>query len=82
MKIVRNSGKEGAVVVEKLLLKNDGKGDWRSGYDAQHDVFVDMFESGIVDPTKVVRTALEDAASVAGLLTTTEVLVVENENEA
>ena len=61
------------MVVGKLLELNDEN----KGYDAQNDVYVDMFEAGIIDPTKVVRTALQDAASVAGLMITTEAMVAE-----
>ncbi|MFQ5959493.1 MAG: TCP-1/cpn60 chaperonin family protein, partial [Alphaproteobacteria bacterium] len=71
--IAENSGAEGAVVVGKLL---DGK-DPKRGFDAQEEKFVDMFKAGIVDPTKVVRIALQDAASVAGRLVTTEAMVAE-----
>jgi chaperonin GroEL len=71
--IVRNSGGEGSIVVGKLLEKND----YKFGFDAQTDQYVDMIKAGIVDPAKVVRTALQDAASVAGLLITTEAMVAE-----
>ncbi|WP_317054863.1 chaperonin GroEL [Roseovarius rhodophyticola] len=71
--IARNAGKDGAYIVDQLTRKNDTV--W--GYDAQTDQFVDMFEAGIVDPTKVVRIALQDAASIAGLMMTTEAVVVE-----
>ncbi len=71
--IVRNAGKDGSVVAGKLLERNDS--GW--GYDAQEDRFVEMVGAGIVDPTKVVRTALQDAASIAGLLVTTEAMVAE-----
>ena len=71
--IVRNSGGEGSIVVGKLLEKND----YKQGFDAQTDKYVDMIKAGIVDPAKVVRTALQDAASVAGLLITTEAMVAE-----
>lgn len=71
--IVANSGGDGSVIVGKLLEK----GDQNHGYDAQNDKYVDMFAAGIIDPTKVVRTALQDAASVAGLLITTEAMVAE-----
>ncbi len=54
----------------------DGK-DPKRGYDAQNGKYTDMFKAGIVDPTKVVRCALQDAASVAGLLVTTEAMVAE-----
>lgn len=72
--IVNNAGDaEGSVVVQTLL---EGK-DKRRGYNAQTGKYVDMLEAGIVDPTKVVRTALADASSVAGLLTTTEIVISE-----
>ncbi|XGW15948.1 hypothetical protein V3C99_001422 [Haemonchus contortus] len=71
--IVKNAGLEPASIVEKILL-NDNIG---YGYDALNDKFVDMFEAGIIDPTKVVRTALQDAAGVASLLATTECVVTE-----
>jgi chaperonin GroEL len=71
--IVENAGVEGSVVVGKLLEKND----FAYGYDAQEGVYGDLFKAGIIDPTKVVRTALQDAASVAGLLITTEAMVAE-----
>ena len=71
--IAENAGVEGAVVVGKLLeSKND-----KLGFDAQNEDYVDMVKAGIIDPTKVVRTALQDAASVAGLLVTTEAMVAE-----
>ncbi len=71
--IASNAGVDGSIVVGKLLDKNDAK----FGYDAQKDVFGDMFGFGIIDPTKVVRVALQDAASVAGLLITTEAMIAE-----
>jgi chaperonin GroEL len=70
--IAENAGADGSVVVGKLL---DSKGG-NYGYDAQSGAFGDMFEAGIVDPAKVVRIALQDAASVAGLLITTEAIIV------
>jgi chaperonin GroEL len=71
--IVQNAGHDGAVVVGKLIDRNDS--NW--GFDAQTNQYVDMFKAGIIDPTKVVRCALQDAASVAGLLVTTEAMVAE-----
>jgi chaperonin GroEL len=71
--IVVNAGADGSIVAGKLLEKNDAN----YGYDAQNDTYVDMFKAGIVDPTKVVRTALQDAASIAGLLITTEAMIAE-----
>jgi chaperonin GroEL len=71
--IAENAGMDGAVVVGKLADKDDA--NW--GYNAQSGEYVDMVKAGIVDPTKVVRLALQDAASVAGLLVTTEAMVAE-----
>ncbi len=71
--IAENAGVDGAVVVGKLLESKDTN----YGYNAQEGVYTDMIKSGIVDPTKVVRTALQDAASVASLLITTEAMVTE-----
>jgi chaperonin GroEL len=71
--IAENAGIEGSVVVGKLLEKKD----FTWGYDAQNGDYVNLVKAGIVDPTKVVRTALQDAASIAGLLITTEAMVAE-----
>ena len=71
--IAENAGADGAVVAGKLLESNDEN----LGFDAQKETYSDMFKAGIIDPTKVVRTALQDAASVAGLLITTEAMVAE-----
>jgi chaperonin GroEL len=71
--VAENAGTEGSVVVGKLLDRNDVN----YGYDAQTGEYVDMVKSGIIDPTKVVRLALQNAASVAGLLVTTEAMVAE-----
>ena len=71
--IAVNAGTDGSIVVGKLL---DSK-DTNYGYDAQKGEFTDMVRAGIIDPTKVVRHALQDAASVAGLLITTEAMVAE-----
>ena len=71
--IAENSGVEGSIVVGKIM---DNKSE-TYGFDAQDEKYVDMIEAGIVDPAKVVRTALQDAASVAGLLVTTEAMVAE-----
>ncbi|MEH0007188.1 MAG: chaperonin GroEL [Flavobacteriales bacterium] len=70
--IVNNSGVEGSVVVAKV---REGKGDF--GYDAKNNHYVNMLDAGIIDPTKVARVALENAASVAGMLVTTETVVTE-----
>ena len=71
--IAENSGSDGAVVAGKILEKKSAT--W--GFDAQEGKYVDMVKAGIIDPTKVVRAALQDAASVAGLLITTEAMVAE-----
>ncbi len=70
--IAQNSGKDGAVVVEEIL---ENKGNW--GYDARRDEFCDMVKTGIIDPAKVVRSALQNAASVAGTLLMSNVMVTE-----
>ncbi len=70
--IADNSGQDGAVVVSRIL---EGKGSF--GYDARRDEYCDLVEAGIIDPAKVVRTALQNAASVAGLLLMTNVMVTE-----
>ena len=71
--IAENAGVEGSVVVGKLTEKVDRS----RGYDAQTHSYVDMFKAGIIDPTKVVRIALQDAGSIGGLLVTTEAMVAE-----
>ena len=69
--IAENAGNEGSIVVGKI---SDNKSQ-TYGFNAQTEEYVDMIEAGIVDPAKVVRTALQDAASVAGLLITTEAMI-------
>ncbi|HEY2756481.1 MAG TPA: chaperonin GroEL [Pseudolabrys sp.] len=76
--IAENSGVEGSIVVGKIL---DEKSE-TFGFDAQNEEYVDMVDKGIIDPAKVVRTALQDAGSVAGLLITTEAMVAELPKEA
>jgi chaperonin GroEL len=71
--IAENAGVDGSIVVGKLLESANAN----QGFDAQTGQYVDMLKAGIIDPTKVVRTALQDAASVAGLLVTTEAMVAE-----
>ncbi len=75
--IAENSGIDGAVVAGKLAETKDPK----RGYDARTGKYRDMIKAGIIDPTKVVRTALEDAASVAGLMITTEAMIAEKPDE-
>jgi chaperonin GroEL len=76
--IAENAGVEGSIVVGKIL---DEKSE-TYGFDAQNEEYVDMVAKGIIDPAKVVRTALQDAASIAGLLVTTEAMVAELPREA
>ncbi len=76
--IAENAGVEGSIVVNKIL---ENKSE-TYGFDAQTENYVDMLEKGIVDPAKVVRAALQDAASVAGLLVTTEAMVAETPKDA
>ena len=71
--IAENAGEDGAVISGKILDRDE----YNWGFDAQSGEFKDLVKAGIVDPTKVVRTALQDAASVAGLLVTTEAMVAE-----
>ena len=75
--IVDNAGGEGSVVINKVL---EGKGDF--GYDAKSDAYVDMLKAGIIDPKKVTRVALENAASVAGMILTTECALVDIKEDA
>jgi chaperonin GroEL len=70
--IVENAGGEGSVVINKVL---EGKGDF--GYDAKSDSYVDMLKAGIIDPKKVTRVALENAASVSGMILTTECALID-----
>lgn len=74
--IVANAGKEGAVVVQKV---REGKGDF--GYNARMDVYENMHKAGVVDPAKVTRVALENAASIAGMFLTTECVIVEKKED-
>ena len=74
--IVFNAGKEGAVVVQKV---REGKGDY--GYNARTDVYENFFAAGVVDPAKVCRVALENAASIAGMFLTTECVITEKKEE-
>ena len=75
--IVDNAGGEGSVVINKVL---EGKGDF--GYDAKSDAYVDMLKAGIIDPKKVTRVALENAASVAGMILTTECALIDIKEDA
>jgi len=74
--IVFNAGKEGAVVVQKV---SEGTGDF--GYNARTDVYENLYEAGVIDPAKVTRIALENAASIAGMFLTTECVLVEEKED-
>ena len=74
--IVVNAGKEGAVIVQKV---REGKGDF--GYNARTDTFENLFETGVIDPAKVTRVALENAASIAGMMLTTECVIADKKEE-
>ncbi len=75
--IVANAGKEGAVVVQKI---KEGKGDF--GYNARTDEYQNLLETGVIDPAKVTRVALENAASIAGMFLTTEAVIVEEKDDS
>ena len=74
--IANNAGADGAVIVGKLLESTDAT----LGYNAQSGEFTDLIKAGVIDPTKVVRSSLQNAASVAGLLITTEAMVAEKDD--
>ncbi|MGI9090129.1 MAG: chaperonin GroEL [Gemmatimonadaceae bacterium] len=75
--IVQNAGGEGSIVIEKVRAAKDNT----FGYNALTDTYEDLVQAGVIDPTKVTRTALQNAASIAGLLLTTEALIVEKKDE-
>ncbi len=75
--IAQNAGQEGSIIVDKVA---QGKGGF--GFNAATDTFEDLVKAGVIDPTKVVRTALQNAASVAGLLLTTDALIAEKKEES
>ncbi|HPW26607.1 MAG TPA: TCP-1/cpn60 chaperonin family protein, partial [Tenuifilaceae bacterium] len=74
--IMTNAGLEGSVIVQKV---KEGKGDY--GYNAQTNKFENLFQTGVIDPTKVTRVALENAASIAGLILTTECVITEKKED-
>ena len=76
--IAFNSGLEGSVIIEKIISANTPN----YGFDAAKEVYTDMLEAGIVDPTKVTRSALQNAASVASMVLTTESLVADKPEDA
>ena len=75
--IVQNAGGEGSIVVEKVRASKDDA----FGYNALTDTYENLVQAGVIDPTKVTRTALQNAASIAGLLLTTEALIVEKKEK-
>ena len=75
--IAQNAGAEGSIVVERVR----GSTDANFGYNALTDTYEDIVAAGVIDPTKVTRTALQNAASIAGLLLTTEATIVEKNEE-
>jgi chaperonin GroEL len=76
--IAENAGEDGAVIAGKVLDKDD----YNWGFDAQGGTFKDLVKAGIIDPTKVVRSALQHAASVASLMITTEAMVAERQEKS
>jgi chaperonin GroEL len=75
--IVANAGKEGAVIVQKV---KEGKGDF--GYNARTDTYENFLAAGVIDPAKVTRVALENAASIAGMFLTTECVIADKKEES
>jgi len=75
--IAQNAGAEGSIVVEKVRSSKETN----FGYNALTDTYEDLVAAGVIDPTKVTRTALQNAASIAGLLLTTEATIVEKKEE-
>ena len=76
--IVQNAGGEGSIVVEKVKAAESNT----FGYNALTDTYEDLVQAGVIDPTKVTRTALQNAASISGLLLTTEALIVEKKESS
>ncbi len=75
--IAENAGKDGAVIVEEVRRQQKMKNDPNIGYDVIADEFGDMYEKGIIDPLKVTRSAVQNAASIAAMILTTEALVTD-----
>lgn len=75
--IAQNAGAEGSIVVEKVRASKDKN----FGFNALTDTYEDLVAAGVIDPTKVARTALQNAASIAGLLLTTEATIVERKDD-
>lgn len=75
--IAENAGKDGAVIVEDVRRRQKGKKNRNVGYDVIAEKFADMYEQGIIDPVKVTRSAVENAASIAAMILTTEALITD-----
>ena len=79
--IAGNAGKDGAVVIEMVRQAQASKNNTNVGYDVINDSYVDMVDAGIIDPAKVTRSAVENAASIAGMILTTEALITDKPEE-
>ena len=77
--IAENCGTDGAVIADEVLSR--GEKNPNVGYDANKDDYVDMYKAGIIDPTVVTRSALQNAASIAGLMLTTEVMITKIDDD-
>ena len=76
-KIAENAGKDGSVVVENIRQAQKREGSGKIGYDVLRDEYMDMVKGGVIDPAKVTRGALENAASIAAMILTTEALIAD-----
>jgi chaperonin GroEL len=76
-KIAENAGKDGSVIVQNIRQMHEKDGNNRRGYDVLRDEYIDMVEGGVIDPAKVTRGALENAASIASMILTTEALITD-----
>jgi chaperonin GroEL len=79
--IAANAGKDGAVVIEMVRQAQAAGKNGNIGYDVISDAYVDMVDAGIIDPAKVTRSAVENAASIAGMILTTEALITDKPEE-
>jgi chaperonin GroEL len=75
--LARNAGKEGAVIIDEVRRRHNGKKGGFIGYNVMTEVYEDMFKSGIIDPAKVTRSAVQNAASIAAMILTTEALITD-----
>ena len=76
-KLAENAGQNGEVIIDNVLRAQEKQGNLNIGYDVLTGMYVDMIQAGIIDPAKVTRGALENAASIAAMILTTEVLIAE-----